>query len=258
MTIKSKVSRLPIEDYSHLEPLPDPPWEPDMQRDHVRYDFVSALQAHFADRDDVLIASGGFVRNEASNDAERLAPDLVIAFGVRGDAIVSRNGYVISEVGKPPDWVLEIASRATGRRDYTYKRDAYAAYGIGEYWRFDRTGGRFHDAPLAGDTLIDGSYTPIRLTRGSDRLIWGRSPTLEPDLVWGRSPTLEPDLVWDDGDLQLRKPLSDEYLPDAKQLSARIGTAEERAGRAEKEREEAVAELSRLRTELGRLQRRSG
>ena len=243
MTIKSKVSRLPIEDYSHLEPLPDPPWEPDMQRDHVRYDFVSALQAHFADRDDVLIASGGYVRNEASNDAERLAPDLVIAFGVRADAIVSRNGYVISEVGKPPDWVLEIASRATGRRDYTYKRDAYAAYGIGEYWRFDRTGGRFHDAPLAGDTLIDGSYMPIRSTRESDRLIWGRSPTLELDLVW------------DDGDLRLRKPFSDEYLPDAKQLSARIDTAEGRAGRAEKEREEAVAELSRLRTELDRLRR---
>ena len=247
MTVNDKVTRLPIEDYSHLEPLPDPPREPDMQRDHVRFSIVSALQAHFARRDDVLIASGGYVRNEATNDSERLAPDLVIAFGVRADAIISRNGYVISEVGKPPDWVLEIASRATGRRDYTYKRDAYAAYGIGEYWRFDRTGGRFHDAPLAGDMLIDGKYAPIELTRESERLIWGRSPTLELDLVW------------DNGELRLRKPLSAEYLPDAKQLpmfldaaEKRAHSAEDRAYRAEAERDRALEELSRLRAELER------
>ena len=63
-------------------------------------------------------------------------------------AILDRNGYVIEEVGKPPDFVLEIASESTGRADYTSKRDAYAGYGVGEYWRFDSTGGEYHDAPL--------------------------------------------------------------------------------------------------------------
>ena len=73
-------------------------------------------------------------------------------------AIIKRNGYVISEVGKPPDLVLEVESRSTGRRDYTVKRGGYAGYGVREYWRFDPSGGKYHDAPLACDTLVDGKY----------------------------------------------------------------------------------------------------
>ena len=256
MTIKHKVKRLPIEDYSHLEPLPDPEREPDMLHEDIRVSFVSALQAHFATRDDVLIGGGGFVRNEPTNNAERLAPDVVVTFGVRSDAIIARNGYVISEVGKPPDWVLEIASRSTGRRDYTVKRDGYAAYGIGEYWRFDHTGGRFHDAPLAGDLLVDGRYQPIELTRESDRMIWGSSPALGLDLVW------------DDGDLRVRDPLTLEFLPDARLMGDMIEAAEDRAHvaeskaeraksraeRAEMERDNALAELARLRSDMDRLQ----
>ena len=83
------------------------------------------------------------------------------AFGVNPDAIVARNGYVISEVGQPPDFVLEVASRSTGQRDYTVKRAGYAGFGVREYWRFDHTGGRYHDAPLAGDRLVDGEYEPL-------------------------------------------------------------------------------------------------
>ena len=64
-----------------------------------------------------------------------------MAFGVDPAAIFARNGYVISEVGKPPDFVLEVASESTGRRDYTHKRAIYAEYGVAEYWRFDRSGG---------------------------------------------------------------------------------------------------------------------
>ena len=78
--------------------------------------FDSILRAHFAPRTDVLISGQGYLRCEAGNDAERLAPDCVVAFGVNPEAIVARNGYVISEVGKPPDFVLEVASRSTMRR----------------------------------------------------------------------------------------------------------------------------------------------
>ena len=224
-----------------------------MLREDVRFRFVSAIQAHFSDRDDVLIAGGGYVRNEAANDAERLAPDVVVTFGGRPDAIISRNGYVIDEVGKPPDWVLEIASRSTGRRDYTVKREGYATYGIGEYWRFDHTGGRFHDTPLAGDLLIDGRYEPIDLTMESERMIWGTSPALGLDLVW------------DDGDLRLRDPLTHEYLLDARLFGESIEVAEDRAhlaedraDQAEMERDKALDELTRLRSELDRLRRGSG
>ena len=75
---------------------------------------------------------------------------------------------MICEVGKPPDLVLEVGSHSTGRRDFTVKREGYAALGIGEYWRFDPSGGEYHDVPLAGDTLIDGEYIPIEIVAESD------------------------------------------------------------------------------------------
>ena len=50
-------------------------------------------------------------------------PDCVVAFGVDPDAVRNRNGYVIDDVGKPPEVVVEIASESTGKADYTRKRD---------------------------------------------------------------------------------------------------------------------------------------
>ena len=151
--------------YAHLEPLPDPPRIRDMQQYNRLVAFDSIVRAHFAARADVLISGQGYLRHEAGNDAERLAPDCMVVFGVNPDAIVARNGYVISEVGKPPDFVLEVASRSTGRRDYTVKRTGYAGYGVREYWRFDHTGGRYHDAALAGDRLVNGCTSRSGLAR---------------------------------------------------------------------------------------------
>ena len=174
----------PAGEYTHLEPLPDPPRLPDMQRHFRIMTFDSVLRAHFAQRADVLISGQGYLRREAGNDAERLAPDCVVAFGVNPDAIVARNGYVISEVGKPPDFVLEVASRSTGRRDYTVKRAGYASYRVREYWRFDHIGGRYHDAALAGDRLVAGGYEPIRINEEPDGVKWGHSLVLGLDLWW--------------------------------------------------------------------------
>ena len=64
----------------------------------------------------------------------------------------ARNGYLIPEQGKPPDFVLEVASEGTGREDETVKRDAYEAMGVREYWRFDHTGGEFHSAAAGRGT----------------------------------------------------------------------------------------------------------
>ena len=47
---------------------------------------------------------------------------------------------MISEVGKPPEFVLEIASRTTARRDETVKREGYAKLSVPECWGFDGSG----------------------------------------------------------------------------------------------------------------------
>ena len=242
-------------DYSHLEPLPDPPREPDMQQTVGIVAFHLALRLYFARRDDVLISGEGFLRHEATNNAERLAPDCVVAFGVSPEGIVARNGYVISEVGKPPDFVLEVASRSTGRRDYTVKREGYAGYGVREYWRFDHTGGRYHDVPLAGDMLVGDEYEPVIIHEEADGLLWGHSAVLGLELCW------------DDGQLRFRDPTTGEFLPTPEELHAEAQAAQtlaeaERAARESAEartasesaaRQSAESRVAELEAELRRL-----
>ena len=114
-------------------------------------------------------------------------PDLLVAFGVDPEAYRESNGYVIDEQGKPPDWVLEIASEGTGRNDVGEKREFYRQVGIGEYWRFDHTPtGRWHGARLAGDRLVDGEYVPMEIEELPDGSLQGYSPALGLRLRWER------------------------------------------------------------------------
>ena len=258
MTTRGALKPSYADKYSHLEPLPDPPREPDMQQSERMLDFKSILKPHFAHRGDVLISGEGYLRHDAGGDMTgSFAPDCVVAFGVDSPrGIIARNGYVISEVGKPPEFVLEVASRSTGRRDYTVKRAGYARYGVLEYWRFDHTGGKFHDAPLAGDTLVDGEYRPLPIHREADGLIWGYSAVLELDLCW------------EDGELRLRNPLTGEFLPTPTELQAQRDvveaqraaaeaqrdTAQAQRAAAEAQRDAAQAEAAELREQLRRLQ----
>ena len=110
-------------------------------------------------------------------------PDLLVAFNADPDLYLARNGYVISEQGKPPDFVLEIASRSTGRRDTVDKRIAYAGLGIPEYWRFDQDG-RFHGTRLAGDRLVGARYEPIPIDELPDGSLQGYSSVLKLYLRW--------------------------------------------------------------------------
>ena len=147
---------------------------------------------------------------------------------------------MISEVGKPPDFVLEVASRSTGRRDYTVKREGYAGYGVREYWRFDHTGGEFHDAPIAGDILVGDKYEPIEIYEGSEGLLWGHSAVLGLDLCW------------DDGELRLRDPLTGDFLPTPEELQS-----ESEAAHISAEAERAARETAEARTESERAARQS-
>ena len=96
---------------------------------------------HFAGSPDVLVRTEGFIYYNEYDMNYRFQPDLYVASGVDADAIRQRNGYVIWEAGKPPDFALEVASETTHRRDTAEKTGLYASVGITEYWRVDPTGG---------------------------------------------------------------------------------------------------------------------
>ena len=57
----------------------------------------------------------------------RRIPDLLIAFDTDPELYWETNGYVISDQGKPPDFVMEVGSRTTDHIDVGAKRVDYAS-----------------------------------------------------------------------------------------------------------------------------------
>ena len=159
--------------------LPDPPPMPDaMQQDRAFIDTAAILRAHFSADPTALVSGNTYIAYDPNDLNVRILPDCYAAFGVDPPAVIARNGYILWEVGKPPDFALEIASKSTARRDVSVKPGIYARIGIGEYWRFDATGGDFYGYPLAGDRLVNGVYHPIPTTTDADGLTWGYSAAL--------------------------------------------------------------------------------
>ena len=55
----------------------------------------------------------------------------------------------MSEQGKVPDFILEVASKHTASDDLEGKKDYYERIGVGEYWLFDSVG-EFYGFTLRG------------------------------------------------------------------------------------------------------------
>ena len=167
--------------------LPDPPEPEDMNNNiflHLPGNSHNLVE-HFGNEDTTIIMGDAYISREPTSSRQGLFhPDLLIAFNVYPAASTDRNGYIIEEQGKPPDFVMEIASPTTGHRDVTDKREGYASLGIPEYWRFDDSGGQHHGAPLAGDHLVDGVYQPIPIERIDDQTHQGYSTVLDLRLRW--------------------------------------------------------------------------
>ncbi len=238
MTTQTVLTKPLAQSYSVIEPLPDPPRRPDMMEQFpCIMAFVAALGFWFRNRNDVFIGSGGYLWR-TSTDKDGPYPDGVFADGLEDpERIFRRNGYVISEVGKPPDLVLEVGSHSTGRRDYTVKRARYADYGVGEYWRFDPSGGEYHDAPLACDKLLGGNYEPVDIVSEPDGRHWCYSEALGLE-IW-----------WDDGRLRFRDPATGHFLRTLEESEGMVES--ERAARlaAEARVADMESELRRLRGE---------
>ena len=163
-------------------------------------------------------------------------PDIMIAFDVDVELFFETGGYVISEQGKPPDFVLEVASRSTAGVDLGPKREEYAALGIREYWRYDFTA-EFYGVGLAGDRLVGERYEPIEILELEPGVLQGESQVLNLWLRWERD---NPQLGWYD-------PATGEHIPTFDSLQEQLEAERavllaERAARLELE-----AELRRLR-----------
>ena len=219
--------------------LPDPPErEPDDMTSFKHLattGSVHHLVHHLGNPDTTLVAGERYVVIRPTRRLEGSRyPDLLVAFDVDPQAYEASNGYIIADQGKPPDFVLEIASPRTGHIDVGEKRDDYAGLGILEYWRFDETG-RHHGALLAGDRLRDGRYAPIPIDEPADHVRQGYSRVL--NLY----------LRWEQGQLGWYDPATGRHILTYNDQRARADTAEARADTAEARARQLEAELRRLR-----------
>ena len=223
-----------------IRPLPDGMF----QNPHFFY-VVSTLHSRYADDPTVFVDGNTIVCYNPDNLNDRVFPDCYVAFDVDADAIMAQNGYLTWQVGKPPDFVLEIASVSTFRRDLTVKRDLYAAIGVPENWRFDSTGGDYYGQPLAGERLVDGSYEPIELSVNADGYLSGWSEVLGLYLCAG-----------DDGRLRFYDPVAGCYLLDLTETRAARRESENARRESEAALSEERARVRELEEELRRLRGR--
>ena len=223
-----------------LERFPDFPPREDMQNtSHLHlHSVLTALAIHMGNRETTLVHGEVPVASTLDPWGAYRIPDLIVVPDCDVALVYEQRGYAIDRQGKAPDFVLEVASHSTGEADYTDKRADYERFGVGEYWRFDPSGGEYHDAALAGDRLVDGVYEPIAI----DDLGDGR--------LRGYSDVLGLYVCWEDGRLRFFDPVTETYLRTHEDAETRA--EEERTGRAAAE---SRAEGAEARAEQERAER---
>ena len=218
----------------------------------ARAHLVAVVRARFADRTDVYAASELGFYFEQGNRRALVVPDAFVAFGVDEHPQLS---YKLWEQSKVPDFVLEVVSRRTWRKDVYDKPGLYAALGVAEYWLFDPYGVRRDGgAVLEGRRLGDrGTWEPVPAAAGGGLV----------------SEALDLDILVDAGDLRLRDRATGEIVPDltesmalTRRATARAdreaGRADKEAGRAEREAERATQEAGRADREAERATKEAG
>ena len=182
----------------------------------------------------VLVSSNTVLCYDRSDLNRRIQPDCYVAFGVDVQAIRDRELYLPWEVGKVPDFALEVSFQSTARRDMTTKREIYRQLGVPELWIVDGTGGDLHGAPLIGWRLSDGEYIEIPITAAE----FGGEAS-------GYSPMTGLRLRFTADGFRFQNPSTGEYL---------AGTIEDRRAYRELRAARERSELERLRETSRRLQ----
>lgn len=202
------------------------------------------LEGYFVQRPEVYISGNIMMYDIEGPLRTAVSPDILVSFGIgRKD----RRTYKVWEEGKAPDFVMEFSSKRTYQNDLEGKVAHYAAMGIPEYFLYD-VDRRYLPTPLMGFRLVEDAYDEV-------------SPDVDGGL---RSEVLNLNFHLLDDGLGVYAPGAGEWLQTpAEAATARAEQAETRAEQAEtrvqheaEARQNAEAEVLRLREELARLKTR--
>ena len=233
----SAVDELPW--YELINDSPEPPEDGLQEDDTITY-VKAILWSRYEDDPNVLVVGRANIIYDSDTPGSVIVPDCCIVFGVDARTIKrDRRSYRIDEWGPPPDFVVEVASASTARRDLGEKRDIYARIGVREYWRLDRNG-EYYGEPLVGERLVDGAYQRLALHTEPNGDVRVRSEVLGLD-VYHR---IEDDL----GRFLFRDSVTGEWLNFLIEERAAL-QAEREALQAEREAHQAEREAHRAEQE---------
>lgn len=196
---------------------------------------MQKLKAYFVDSPDVYISANMLVCDVPGKPQRSISPDVLVSFGGGKE---KRCTYKIWEEGKPPDFVLEFASKSTFENDLGWKKTRYAELRVKDYLLcdFERC---YLPEPLMGFRLGgDGDYLPI--------------PPLADAGILSAALGIEFHLEGDA--LGLYDPILGQWLKTPAEIEAAARQQAETVAQQEASaRQQAEAEVARLRAELDRL-----
>ena len=181
---------------------------------------VETLREHFRNRQNVHVRGDMFIyysKLRVGSDPHDVSvvPDVFVVVGPKE---VPQSSYKVWEVGIVPQFVMEVASHSTHRRDRDEKYEIYERLGFREYWWFDPSG-----------TLLRPEDEGRRLLGwrlGDDRK-YGRVPAGSEGLL--RSAELDLGLCVVDGELRFWDYEEREFLRNRAELVEAHASADKRA-----------------------------
>ena len=214
-------------------------------------DGFSGLRLRWRGRRDVFVGADQFIYWDPAYDGRKnsgeppMAPDVYVSFDV---ANRHRSSYVVWEEGKPPDFVLEVVSPSSRRRDKEEKKDAYAKMGVPEFFIYDpedKSG-----PTLSGFELRAGHYRPLPQETFADGVVGVRSKVL--GLCLCIKPTGTEPL---DGSLCWYDPERGEFLPTLHESEAKAEESEARAVASEARAAASEAKVAELEALIEKMRR---
>ena len=191
-------------------------------------DLIDIIEQHFKDDPDVHVSGNLLVYYEEGNPRKSVSPDV---FMVRGVSKKELRTYKTWEQKPTLDFVLELASPSTFRRDFTEKKEIYAKMlRVKEYYIYDP----YHEIEpsFIGFRLVGEAYEEIAYV--NDRL---------PSAVLGL------ELGERDGVLRLYNPGTAEWLYPSREHVDEMASRVEQEALARQEAESRVEQEALARQE---------
>ena len=148
--------------------------ETDIHR-RVIIDVATMLSTRYRGREDMFVGGDLMMYYEEGAANLYVSPDIFVAFGPPREP--PRRVWKTWEEGKLADFVLEVTSKGTRRKDEE-KRRLFQRLGVAEYWQHDPTG-EYMPAILKGQRLNAArTYEAIPLIAKPDGMLHGESKVL--------------------------------------------------------------------------------